>query len=306
MFPTLPEDVIAFVKEVFAEANARTSALFTSQPAMHEEMLDFQLIAELNRAGPRLLPSGAAAVIETHWLGGRRHWGRWEISDIALVVVARAQGGLIARKVALLQTKRLYSRELPVATLDRSDYEIGIGRLADRTEKLVPLFHQRAFSFSGECVYGALQASSEQVGHIEEYARKRAVPVYYGLYNPSALPSGGSVPGTAPAAVQGVDLGMRILTMHEVHGCLAELPVGTAPTFGALAAPSRETKDDRFAAHGWRVEEFVAEHVMRCREGRVFDRPQDEILYGLLYERSAPIQAAVVVTVDLPGEAAGG
>ena len=107
MFPVLPKDVIDAAREAFADANEGVSELMMRQPAMHEEGLDFALISTLDGHGPVILPSGNAIAIETHWLGGRRHWGRWEISDIAIFISVRVQGGLVARKVALLQTKRL-------------------------------------------------------------------------------------------------------------------------------------------------------------------------------------------------------
>lgn len=300
MFPKLPEDVIDAARAVFADANERVSTLLMRQPAMHEEGLDFNLVSTLDAAGPVVLPSGTALVIETHWLGGRRHWGRWEISDIAVVVAVRIRGGLVARKVALLQTKRLYTRELPIHELERADYEIGIGRLIDRTESIVPLFKQRKFSFAGDCVYGALAAGSEQVRHIDDYVAARDIPVYYAFYNPPSLPSSGLYPqACGRQEPEDVDVGCRVLTREEVNAVLAGLPVGSAPSFTAMQSATRVSSFDPHAVHGWRLETFIADEVMRCREGRLFEDAQDEILAGLLYRRSAPIAAAVVVTIDL-------
>jgi hypothetical protein len=301
MFPTLPEDVIAAVRDAFAAANDDVSSLLMRQPAMHEEGLDFHLVSKLDEEGAMLVPSGAAVVIETHWLGGRRHWGRWEISDIAIVVTVRVRGGLVARKVALLQTKRLYSREVPVETHDRSDYEIGIGRLIDRTDPSIPLFKQRKFTFTGDCKYGALSAGSKQVTHIDQYFEAQGLPVYYALYNPPKVPTKGLYPVfRKKAGVQDNELGCRVLRREEVHDALQGLPVGTSPSFDDLKDPGRATPFDPFAEHGWRLESFVADEVMRCREGRLFEEANDEVLYGLLYRRAAPISSAIVVTVDLP------
>jgi hypothetical protein len=54
--------------------------------------------------------------------------------------------------------------------------------------------------------------------------------------------------------------------------------------------------------HGWRLEAFIADEVMRCREGRLFERPDDSDLYELLYERTAPIASLIQIGIDLPGE----
>jgi hypothetical protein len=95
---------------------------------------------------------------------------------------------LVARKVALLQTKRLYSKEISVAEIEEADYRIGIGRLADRIDPQVPISPQRAYSFKDSCVYDAMRAGDPQTERIDQYARERGIPVYYGLYNPPFLP----------------------------------------------------------------------------------------------------------------------
>jgi len=166
MLPAIPDDVVEFIREVFAKANTKVTTLLARQPSMHEEGLDFQLIAALGEMGPRRMAgSGVGVEIETHWLGGRRQYRRWEIADIALVIIVRQVGRLIGRKVALLQSKRLYSREIPIHELEESDYTMGIGRLIDRTEPVTTLTMGRDFGFSERCVYGAIAAGSKQITH---------------------------------------------------------------------------------------------------------------------------------------------
>src|SRR5689334_4020599 len=111
----IPEDVVQFAHEIFAAANREATMTLARHPAVHEEHLDFQIFAALDRVGPRIVPTSNAAIeIDTHWLGGRRFYGgKWEIADIGVVIVLRKAGRLLWRKVALLQSKRLYSREIP-------------------------------------------------------------------------------------------------------------------------------------------------------------------------------------------------
>jgi hypothetical protein len=104
MLPAIPEDAIEFIRAAVTQANQRATSTLARQPSMHEEGLDFQLIAALDEVGSRVLPgSGAAVEIETHWLGGRRlfdfldHRG-WEIADIGLLVAVLRLGVLLARK----------------------------------------------------------------------------------------------------------------------------------------------------------------------------------------------------------------
>ena len=125
----IPDVVIDYVRGVFGDANREASLALTRHPAMHEVSLD-------HGGGNK-----------SHWLGGRHMWGAWEIADIAVCVILRERGKLAVRKVALLQTKRLYYREIPVVEMERVDYLIGIGRIIDTTDPQIPLSQQWAFAF---------------------------------------------------------------------------------------------------------------------------------------------------------------
>ena len=301
---TIPEDVIDYTRSLFATANARATLSLARQPAAHEEMLDFQVVAALDEVGPCLLGSGIAVDIDTHWLGGRRHYGgRWEIADLGIVIVLRRAGRLLWRKVGLLQSKRLYSFEIPVSELESADYRIGIGRLVDQTESIPTKTNAQRFRFTEECVYGAMSAASHQVKIIDEYVAARGIPVYYSLYNPPSIPFEGATPRlrTAGALAGDVPLGCRVLTREEAHAALARLPTGRTPSFSDMVREATAVNaDDPLDQHGWRLETFVADEMMRCREGRLFEKAQDEDLRALLYERSAPIASLIQITVDLP------
>ncbi|PBB23276.1 MULTISPECIES: hypothetical protein [unclassified Mesorhizobium] len=303
-FPDIPSVVIEYVRGVFAAANDKVSRAMDAHPSMHEESLDHLLIMELTAAPPAFFANERIGVaIESHWLGGRHMWRRWEIADIAFFVVLRRQGHLQMRKVALLQTKRLYSREVPVHELERADWEIGIGRIADRTDPSRPLSTQRRFTFDDTCVYGAMRAGDHQIEAIDNYFDDRGIPVYYGLYNPTSLPFSAQYPalaGAVPAAVNRV--GCRVLKSDLVHGVLTSLTDGQAPTAGSLTVSLPIDPADAGSFRGWRLERFVADEVLRCREGRLFEDATDPNLRNLLYARSAPIQAAITITIDLGKE----
>jgi hypothetical protein len=299
-FAEIPEVVIDYVRGVFAEANSKVTRTMCVHPSMHEESLDHILVMELSSTPPAFFAHEQAAVsLESHWLGGRHLFDRWEIADIAFFVIIRRAGHLIARKVALLQTKRLYSKEIPVAPIDPFDYRIGIGRLVDRTDPQVSMARQRRFRFEGQCTYAAMTAGHDQVQRIDRYEELRGIPVYYGFYNPLAVPYDADYPasnGCPPEAMN--DVGMRVLTARTVHAALASLNVGRSPTFDGLTT-SQVDPDDAESSHGWRIENFVADEVLRCRQGRRFDSVIDERLSDLLYRRSAPIAAAITMTIDI-------
>lgn len=216
-------------------------------------------------------------------------FGHWEIADIGFVVMLRHKGRLIARKVALLQTKRLHSNEIAVNELHEDDYQIGIGRLVDRTDPQVTIATQRAFSFDGNCKYKALQAGDEQVGRIETYIRTKKIPVYYGFYNPLTVPCRMLYPVANGSVTERNKQGLRVVPFVHVKETLDLLKNRQASSFNDIAAKE----------NGWRLERFIADQVLSCRQGHVFRGTRnDPRLRALLYARSSPIIGLISITVD--------
>ncbi|MEW5688183.1 MAG: hypothetical protein AB1942_24965 [Pseudomonadota bacterium] len=304
-FSDIPDVVIDYVRQVFGRANDKVSRTLTDQPSFHEPFLDGVLVGELSAAPPAFFAAEQIGLeIETHFLGSRWMDGRFEIADIAFSVTLRQRGQLELRKVALLQTKRLYSREIPVTPADPADFRIGIGRLIDRPEPSFPLSRQRRFRFDEGSTYDALSAGSEQCDRIDSYMKTRDLPVYYGLYNPLAVPFEGAFP---PAPEANANLanrtGCRIIPAREVHTALEALPEGRSPSFKGLVQAQPLDAGDPASIHGWRLERFVADEVLRCRQGRLYDRTMHPSLYDLLYARGAPITAAIAITIDFGADA---
>lgn len=303
-FGGIPQEVIDYIRTVFREANQKVSRALSWHPSMHEVTLDHMLIAEVNAVPPAFFASSQAAVaIETHWLGSRGMFDRWEIADIAVVIILRQAGMLQSRKVALLQAKRLYADELAGSEIERADFEIGIGRLVDRVDPQHPLVQQRSFRFDHQCVYGALIAHSRQVGHIDAYAARTGIPVYYALYNPIDVPFVALYPAAPQSGPPAQNRhGCRILSALDVHRVLGSMAPHTQPSINDLTLPAAMDPSDSSSVYGWRIEHFIADEVLRCRQGRLFDRTDQPDLYGLLYGRSAPIMAAIAITIDLGAE----
>jgi len=124
-FP-IPAQVTTWIKSVFAEVNQRTSAKLSRIPNVHESSLDMTLIELSHYAAPFRFASAWLVRLETHYLGGPRYWGTWEIADIGVLVVFRRKGVVQYTKIALLQSKRLYPIEAEAPAEDHPlDYEIG-------------------------------------------------------------------------------------------------------------------------------------------------------------------------------------
>src|SRR4051794_25668942 len=105
----IPEDVIEWLRSVFASCNTRVTEKLSMNPNAPEESLDLTWIEHLTHfSTPVVLGSEWITKIESHYLGGLRHWRSWEIADIGVLVFLRLGGSITKSKVALLQSKRLY------------------------------------------------------------------------------------------------------------------------------------------------------------------------------------------------------
>src|SRR5690348_9834523 len=110
--PDVPNDVIDWVREVFRGCNDRITRKLSRVPNCPEPSLDTTFIEHLTQYGsPRALESGWTVRIDTHFLGGLRHFARsWEIADIGILIHFRHNGKSVRSKAAALQSKRLYPK----------------------------------------------------------------------------------------------------------------------------------------------------------------------------------------------------
>jgi hypothetical protein len=53
-------------------------------------------------------------------------------------------------------------------------------------------------------------------------------------------------------------------------------------------------------SYGWRLEEFVCDELLACREGDRFNSPGDYKIERLFYRRTGAIAAAISVTIEAP------
>jgi hypothetical protein len=56
------------------------------------------------------------------------------------------------------------------------------------------------------------------------------------------------------------------------------------------------------SAGGWRLEEWAADLLLTCREGRPYDSPDETIVRRMLERRSGPIGAVIAVHIELPDD----
>lgn len=293
----IPPDVIAWFRTVFATCNKRITHKLSINPNVHEESLDSTFIDHLTEyEAPVLLPSGWTVKVDTHFLGGLRHFmGKWEIADIGLLVHYRHNGKFIRSKAAVLQSKRLYPTVGTVREDMEIDYRIGFARLADPEAPKVPLYAGAVFEFDSSSKYDALLAHDEQFKAIEAYTKQAKIPVFYQLYNPKSLPWTQRFPLKPGSPVDDdLPVGVRVLPAGEVIAMLTPKPKNYTPSYADFAAHSRSGEV------GWRLEHFVADRLIACKEGYFFTDLGEAPIEGLFYRRSGPIAAAVSFSIELP------
>ena len=100
--PEIPNDVFDWIRSIFRGCNERISEKLSNNPNLPEESLDLTWIEYISQyASPVTLSSAWTIKIETHYLGGLRHFLRWEIADIGILLFLR-RGGRIERSKAIL------------------------------------------------------------------------------------------------------------------------------------------------------------------------------------------------------------
>jgi hypothetical protein len=160
-WPDIPEDAIDWFRAVFAEANRKVTERLANVPNIRETALDDGLVeAVIPFSPPRLLPSGAIVEMNVHNIGGLRRLGRWETADIAVLVFVYRAGTLLAQKIGLLQSKRLYPLNNDVEDDDPVGFAYGMNAFLRRDPKSPLGKAHRQFEFSADCTYGALRLAA--------------------------------------------------------------------------------------------------------------------------------------------------
>jgi hypothetical protein len=302
-WPTIPEDVIAWFRGVFGEANRRVCERLINVPNIRETSLDDGLIeALIPDSAPMLLPSGAIVRMDTHNIGGLRRLGRpywdlpfprrWETADIGILVFVYRGATLIAKKIGLLQSKRLYPANNDVEDDEETGFLHGMNAFIRREgSQSVGVLH-RDFAFEGDCIYGAIHAGSEQVESIDRLNGEFGEAVYYLLYNPPHLPVAIRYPLRERIHVAGMNVGCRVVETAAVHRVLSGLGEGASPTFEAVKRTS--------GARNWPLETWAADLLLTCQVGQQFDDSRDTEVHYFLERRSGPIGAALAASITLP------
>lgn len=300
---SIPKVILDWLRSVFLRCNTEASKKLSVVPNSHEEWLDLAIIEQLTQVSvPFRFPGDWVVRIDTHFLGATPMHRRWEVADLAILVMFRTAGKLIRTKVALLQSKRLYAREDEHPERDEERerrYYVGISTLYDTDEAFSLSVATRRFSFTRNSQYRQLSRSHRQFRVIDEYETEREVPVYYLLYNPFVIPHSVTVPLLEIPGLPDCKVGCRIVPARMMRSLLSRNDSPDTPSYGLLKhLPSPFTQSRHRG--GWRLEHFVVDLLLQCKTGRITDVRDDEGLYWVFNEKSGPIGAAISITLDAP------
>jgi hypothetical protein len=298
-WPQIPSDVISWFRRLFSQINRRVSETILNFPSVRETTLDDEFIqAVVPHSAPKRLESGAIVRVDIHNIGGLRRVSRWEIGDIGILVFVIQKANIIARKVAVLQAKRLYPTVGDVQDDDPMGFYYGMNAFLRGEESPTSMILTKTFEFDDKSVYGQLRANSEQQSAIESFEQKFGSSVYYLLYNPPAVPLRVNYPIVAyRKIIRRPELGVRLAPAAKVHQMLNTLTKGEPLKFRDFMSASSPNG-------GWRLERWAADLLLSCREGRRFSSPDEGVVQQLLERRSGPIGAAMAVSIELPDRGA--
>src|SRR5262245_23729867 len=94
---------------------------------------------------------------------------------------------MIAQKIGMLQTKRLFPKNNDVVDDDPEGFRYGMNTFLNRDSRSPLAVLTRKFVFDETCLYGSLKAQDDQVTSINELNEWFGESVYYMFYNPSTV-----------------------------------------------------------------------------------------------------------------------
>lgn len=294
----IPTDVTAHIKRIFSDCNNSVTKDLSTFPAIYEESLDSNLIAHFSRnQAPVKLPSDWLVRIDAHFIGGGRHFGTWEVADIAIMMVFRRKGKVFRSKLAFLQSKKLYANTL----VYREDHpfvrRFGLGRMLVTDEEHQEIISDKLLAFKSNSRYKAFRKNSEQQETMGHFERRWDMGLHYLFYNPCEIPWAVKMPSESTPEIKSNNIGCRIVKKSDLDRALKQFDDNYCPSYSDLE--KLVTSDNIVSTAGWRMEDFVADLMLQCKEGIIDDSPNFESLSILMDLKSRPISAAVSVTFDV-------
>jgi len=294
VWQSLPKDVIDYFRKAFRSANRQVTELVLNVPNIRETSLDDCLInALIPLSPPNKLPSGAVVQMDIHNIGGLRRASTWETADIAVLVFIYRGTKMVAQKIGLLQSKRLYPLNGDVMDEDADGFRYGMNSMILRSPTTPLGSLSRRFEFTQDCLYSAIHSHDHQISTIDEHNKEFGESIYYLLYTPPMLPSVTDYPVVVRQKVTKLIQGCLVVSATPVHAVLDTLQKGASPSHRQIVHAAKSANINK-------LERWAADLLLRCKVGQPFDHSRDELVSRMLLRRSGPIGAAIAISVALP------
>lgn len=294
----VPNDVMQYLQSRIAECNFNVSYSLSSFPFTHEESLDHKLIGEFIGQGPRKFGSGWTVRFDAHYIGGGRHYRTFEVADLGLMVIFRRKGKIIRSKLAFIQSKKLYANSVKFKEFDPY-YRQGMGRLLVTDDEHKEIVEPKTLKYSDSSKYKALKTGSEQEDVMKHFSDRFDVKLYYLFYNPCTIPWEIKSPVEKLPEISANEVGCRVVPKPELDNALKLFDNNHSPSFGDIKYQLNvmDFSDEHDA--GWRLEYFINDLLIGCKEGLIDDSPNFETMVALLRQKSSPISSALSITFDV-------
>lgn len=201
---------------------------------------------------------------------------------------------LIAKKIGLLQSKRLFPTNQDVDDEDEIGFLHGMNAFIRRDGHQAAAALHRTYSFDESCTFASIQAGHRQVGLIDKLNQDFGKAVFYLLYAPPELPYTVTYPLRQRIRIGEMQVGNRVVDADGVHRAIAELRDGKSPSFSLIQSAC--------VGRDWPLETWAADLLLTCQVGQQFDESNDDRVRYFLERRSGPIGAAVAASITLPEE----
>jgi hypothetical protein len=294
----IPQPIKDWIKEQFSSCNNQLAYDLSLFPGIREEALDNNFISYFSKLpGPFLFNSNWTIRIDAHFIGGGKHYYNWEVADIGLMIIFRQNGKIIRSKMVFLQSKKLYA-----STIDKIDEDpynrLGMGRLLVNESEHKEITRQRLAKFEEKSKYKAFRKDSAQQRAMSSFERRFGINMYYLFYNPMILPHAIESPLRNRPVIDENKIGCRVIKKNYLDEALSIHNSNYIPSYGDLKYMLQGDHFNDMHVAGWRLEYFVTDLMLECKEGLIDNSPNFDSVHELLSSKSSPIAASLAITVD--------
>ncbi|PZV09165.1 MAG: hypothetical protein DCF22_18970 [Leptolyngbya sp.] len=294
----LPDDVRNFLKQLFWECNRKISFQLSMFPNAHEEALDLLFISHFaHMQGAIKFDSNWTLRIDSHFIGGGRHFRTWEVADIGLMAMFRKNGRITRSKLTFLQSKKLYANLLKYKPQDPY-FRAGLGRLLVTEEEHHELVKPKILKYSEASKYKALKLKSEQEEAMRLFSSRYNITLHYLLYNPSLIPWEIKTPVEGLPAIDENKVGCRVVSKPFLDENFQEKKIGYSPSYKDIKDAFEKDFLDQESGAGWKMEDFICDLFINGKEGLVDDSPNFQTMLRIISQKTSPISSALSITFD--------